>query len=176
MNCAGREKRIALAVEGDLPAREAAELERHLGECAACRAFAGELRESQAALKELCAETVDAAVLDAIRGRVMAQVAAQRAPASAFGWRWMWAPACAAALALVMLWPAEAPELPPLPAPVAAIPAAPPPPVIRQPRAVLRAAAPERPQQPVPPLMMRIVTDDPGVVIYWIVESKETGE
>lgn len=176
MKCAGWEERIALAVEGDLPAREAAGVERHLAGCEGCREFEAALRKSQAVLKEFGNEAVDAAVLDRIRDRVMAQVAAQPRR-KVWPWLWVPVPAFAALLAVVMLWPRNLPEIPPPPVPVASIPAAPPAPVIRWPRpAVVHVAArPKVPAAP-PPLLMKIVTDDPNVVIYWIVEGKERGD
>ncbi|HWQ54440.1 MAG TPA: zf-HC2 domain-containing protein [Bryobacteraceae bacterium] len=178
MSCARWEERIALAVEGDLPARESAGLEAHLAGCPGCREFRAELLESQAVLKELRSGDVAAPVLDRIRGRVMARVAEQPARA-AFPWRWMWVPVCAAALTVVLLRPQEVPEVPPPPVPVAAIPSAPAPAPIRWPRpAVVRAAAVRHQEraEPLPPLLVRFETDDPNVVIYWIVEGKEKGD
>lgn len=172
MSCARWEERIALAVEGDLPARESTGLEAHLAGCPGCREFRAELLESQAFLKDLGTEDVDSAMFDRIRGRVMAQVAEQPTPA-VFPWRWMWAPVCAAALAVVLLRPRELPETPPPPVPVAAIPTAPAAPEIRWPRPLIGNQVPS---EPLPPLLVRFETDDPNVVIYWIVEGKERGD
>jgi hypothetical protein len=46
MNCTAWEERIALHAGGDLPAGEAVEVERHLGECAGCQVLWSGLRES----------------------------------------------------------------------------------------------------------------------------------
>ena len=162
MKCAGWEERIARAEDG------APEVTRHLAACPDCRELAAALDATRAALRDLREEPVDGEVLDRIRGRVMARVAAPRRRMRP--WLWLPVPALAAALLLAVLWPRELPEIPPPPAPVAAIPPAPPAPAIRWPRPpVVRAEAH-------PPLIIRIETDDPGVVIYWIVEGKERGD
>jgi hypothetical protein len=59
MNCGAWEEPIALWVEGDLPS--AAALEAHLAFCASCRAFAAELRGSQAVVKSLPQVELDCA-------------------------------------------------------------------------------------------------------------------
>jgi len=180
MTCIDREPGIALYVEGDLPAREAPVLEAHLAECAACREFAAALRESQAAVKELGNDAADPAVLAAIRARVMAELAVPRARRWAWARLWVAAAACAAVVVAALLFPRGAHELPPPPPrPVAAVPAAPRLAASRQaPHRVRPAvrAVPRRASRPAAPLLMQIVTDDPNVVIYWIVEDKERGE
>jgi anti-sigma factor RsiW len=169
MTCARWEERLALWVEGDLPEREGAELERHLAACGACREVRAALEESQAALKVLASETVDAMALAAVRARVTSAVV-ERQPRRSFAWWPLAIPALAAALAAAILWPGEAP--PPPMAARAAIPPAPPAPKMvwtkpqARPRAEHTVAASE-------PLLMRIETDDPNVVIYWIVEGKK---
>ena len=176
MNCARWEERLALFVEGDLPAREAGPLEAHLGECAACREFASALGESQAAVKELGSEALDQTLLDGVRRRVMARVAERRAPAP-FDWWRVWAPAAAvvAAVLAVWLWP-RVPEVAPPRVMSAAIPPAPAAPALVWPRPVRRAAAVTTAAPAAEPLLMRIVTNDPDVVIYWIVECKQKGD
>ena len=164
MKCARWEERLALAVEGDAPLPE-----EHLAGCASCREFLAALEQSQAAVKALGGEPVDAAALDAVRGRVMAQVAGER---PSFGWWRVWVPAaaCAAAMAAFMLWPRE-----PVPQPkavAAVIPPAPPAPRIVWAKHVPRLVAHKAPQ-PTEPLLMRIVTDDPNITIYWIVEGRK---
>ena len=53
MNCAEWEERIALHAGGDLAPGEAAEVERHLAECAGCQVFWSGMRESLAVLREV---------------------------------------------------------------------------------------------------------------------------
>jgi hypothetical protein len=103
-------------------------------------------------------EEVDDAVLAAVRRRVMAEVGRRRP-------FWLWGYALAAGLAVVVLaiglWPR---------------PAVPPPPVAP----VLRLPAPEVAKSPLPPpaprpsepLLVKMFTDDPDVVIYWIIDRK----
>ncbi len=174
MTCPEWEARIALAVEGDAPAGE---VEAHLAACPGCREFAEELRASQSAFKELREEAVDQAMLDAIRGRAMAAIAAA-APRRPARWWWALAPAAAAvAILLVMIMRVPEPRAPaggfrgagfsprgasaPLPASRAEA----------RPRPKGRPTSGRR-----EPLLMKIVTDDPDVVIYWIVEDKQKGE
>ena len=175
MTCARWEERLALWVEGDLPAREADAVEAHLASCAGCREFQVALVASQGAVKALGAEQVDGAVLDAVRSRVMARAARQPAR-GAFAWWDVAVPlAFAAALAVAILWPREV--LPPA-AVAAVIPPAPASPHIvwakHEPRPRPKPAAHvARATPPSEPLLMRIVTGDPNVVIYWIVEGKK---
>ncbi len=93
MTCQEYEPLIALYVEGDLD--DAAGVERHLTECAACRDLLQDLRSSQAALKELAlGEPVDPALLSEVRSEVLARIGRKR-------WLvWPWAAALAAGMAL----------------------------------------------------------------------------
>jgi len=166
MSCTRFEDQIALYVEGDLP--DAQGLAVHLEHCADCRGHLEALAESQAALKDLRHEPVDPAVLAAVRARVMERV---MAPRRIWGWRVALA-AVAAAVVLVALLERE-PVRPIAPLPKLQVPAAvpPPPPVVRaalppKRRARPRVAEPE-------PLVVKIVTDDPDIVIYWIADNKE---
>jgi len=167
MTCARWEQRLALWVEGDLPAREATGVERHLEACAGCREARAALEQSQSALKELAAEPLDVMALAEVRERVMAAVPEQQ-PRRAVAWWPLAIPALAAALAAAILWPRDVPAPPS--APAAAIPPAPAAPKIvwTKPEPPLRHTA-----AAVGPLLMRIETDDPNVVIYWIVDGKK---
>ena len=176
MSCSEWETRIALHIEGD--AVDAA-VDRHLGECAACRRFAAGLRESQAALEDLAVEALDPAALAAVRARVLAEL--DRPKKSA--WAWVWSMAGAAALLLLLtvvtvqvpgpvtlVRPPAAPRAPqaidPQPAP--------------RPRAVRhmrkRVRQPDRPKIAVlprtEPMVVKFVTDDPNIVVIWLVEGK----
>lgn len=178
MSCTKFESWIALYVEGDLPARKLRKLEAHLGECSPCRELAGALRESQAAVKDLRAEPVESAVLERIRGGVLERIAAQELqPARTYGWAWRLALAAAliAAIGLGTLWRGERREVPkqevavaPKPVEKAVAPAP------RQ-RHVARAHK-ARPAAPAPatevtePLVVKLNTDDPNVVIIWLVD------
>lgn len=74
MNCKDFEYLIALYVEDDLHAREAAEVELHIASCPSCKRFAEEIQESQAALRIFSADDFDDAVLNELRRSVMNQI------------------------------------------------------------------------------------------------------
>jgi anti-sigma factor RsiW len=177
MRCARSEDDLALYVEGDLLEAKARELEKHLEECATCRAVVAELRESQAVFKSLREEVVSSAALAEVRNRVMAEVAAARGKVP---WgRWLWAlagVACVVMLALYSLprrggedapseakaqtgWSARPEHFAELttPAPDGAIPP-------------LRGGESKRRQQP-KQAVMKLMTDDPDVVIYWLLDE-----
>lgn len=78
MSCRRFEKLIALFVEGDLPDRRVRNVERHLADCAQCRVFAEELKESQAGVRALGREAVPQDALEAVRKSVMGKVAGTR--------------------------------------------------------------------------------------------------
>lgn len=175
MNCRNWEERIALYAGGDLSPREAGDVERHLAECSECREFAAAVTESLAALREVHEEPLEAAHLAAVRARVLAQLEPKRRSA----WRWAWIPALAAVLVagfflagtgrapvqppLVALAPPPAPLVPP-PAPVNPEP----PPAKKPPQRVVRVHRAKRTPPSAEPLMVKLITDDPNVVIYWI--------
>jgi len=167
MNCREWEERVALYAGGDLPPREAAAAERHLAACAGCREFAEELRQSLDSLRAAHEEPLEPAAFAAVRARVLAQLEPKRRPA----WRWAWVPVLAA-LGIVWLLVRPAPVEPlrvaiaPPPAPKLEIPAAP-----SAPRKPLVRVHRARKLPPPPgPLMVKLITDDPNVVIYWIAD------
>ena len=77
MNCNYSIDRLALYVEGDLPAGDIAEIDRHVSGCATCGAFVGELRESQSLFKSLRQETVASSALAEVRENVLRRTAVQ---------------------------------------------------------------------------------------------------
>ncbi|MGA9626465.1 MAG: zf-HC2 domain-containing protein, partial [Bryobacteraceae bacterium] len=78
MNSSDWEERVALHAGGDLPPAEAAEVERHLRECAACQVLASGLKQSLALLKEAHNEPLAPAHFSAVRARVMAELEQKR--------------------------------------------------------------------------------------------------
>lgn len=171
MNCPDWEERIALAAQDDLPPEQAAEAARHLADCAGCREFAENLRQSLALLRAAHEQPIAEAHFTAVRARILGQLGRPRRPAC----RWAWIGGLtAAALVLLMI------ELQPRPVPppqlTLALPAVPDIPVVLPapvaPPAVPNRRAPVRrvrkPRPPEEPLMVKLITDDPNVVIYWI--------
>ncbi len=178
MTCTKLETWIALYVENDLPERKVRRLEAHLGDCSACRELAASLRESQAAVKDLRAEPVESAVLERIRGGVLEKIAAQESrPARPCGWAWRLALAAAviAAIGLGTLWRGERREVPKHEVVVTPKPAEPPVAIAAkaqapQKRRVARARKPAPAKETAGPLVVKLNTDDPNIVIIWLVD------
>ena len=183
MNCSDWEERIALHAGGDLPPAEAAEVERHLRECAGCQVLASGLKQSLAVLKEAHAEPLAAAHFSAVRARVVAELERERRPGALWARRRAWgyglAAVAVASLVMLALRPERTPERrapvvaanhPPVIA--ASEPVVPPPPRRRVARRVV-VPPPSVPDNPAPePLIVKLQTDDPNVVIYWIADRK----
>src|ERR1035438_4698100 len=74
MSCAIWEERVALFAGGDLGTAEAAGVERHLSQCAACNALAADLRVELDGLRQVHAEPLAAEHYAAVRGRVLAEL------------------------------------------------------------------------------------------------------
>jgi len=158
MNCADFEKRIA-ADESDDPA-----VAEHVSTCSECREFAHNLAENAAALRSM---DVDAAAYTALRARVMAAVQPKRRLS------WLWAAAASAvAVCIALIWltaPLRVPEPPRPLAVVYSIPA---------PAAVMRTIIAKKKRQarrPIPRELtaIKLLTDDPNVVIIWLVDNKK---
>lgn len=150
MNCAECQLQI---FDGDLD-RDAVV---HLTQCNDCRELDREVRLNSAALAELCDEP-----LPAERPR-------------------RWWPIIAAAAAAVIAFLAvshEEPQFPSPPAPVAHL-TPPADPVLIPARAPVRHHRRVRKPQPKPappveqPLLVKFITDDPEVVVYWIVDPNQ---
>lgn len=155
MNCSECQNQI---FDGEI-GREAAV---HLKECEDCRALDQEVRLNMAALAGLREEVIPVRVAKPRR------------------WPWVAAVAAAAAIVAVIAWPN-----PPVPAPAAPVaqmekieppPAAPAMPEVAAakvapPRPVRRApAAKPKPEVSQEPLLVKFFTDDPDVVIYWLID------
>jgi len=164
MNCKDWEERIAMSASGDLSPEPRAEVERHLAECGECRGFAQGIEDSLALLRSAHEEAIAAGHYAAVRARVQDRMARERRSA----WRrWVWAPAfVAAGLALVGVFLTKRPGERPKVYVAEVRPRA----VQRRPR-IRRRVAPE-PQPPVEPLVIKLITDDPNVVIYWFADGK----
>jgi hypothetical protein len=97
MTCTRYENELALYVEHDLLDADVAAVEAHLGACPACRSFLASLRASQAAVKDLAAEELDAEALAVTRVRTIVAAACDRRSR-----RPRWVPAWAAAAAVIL--------------------------------------------------------------------------
>jgi hypothetical protein len=154
MNCVDFETRIA-AGEMDEPG-----VAEHVRACGGCRDFANELAENAAALRSI---EVDLAAYTALRARVMAAVRPKRR----FGWAWASA-AAAVATGIGLIWLTEPLRVPEPPRPLAVYPI-PAPPVVRE--VVVKKKKHVR--RPVLLEAIKILTDDPNVVIIWLVDDKK---
>lgn len=170
MNCAEWRERIALD--------EAAGVEEHLRGCADCREFAAGLRASLELLRAAHAEEIAPAHYTALRARVMAEVRRPRRRA------WVWAVVGAAMVLIVAVAAIDRRMRPaPLPRAAAVLPSAPPLPVGSAPSRARSAIAPRRVGRarpvrrlrrnaPAETVLVKLETDNPDVVIYWIAETK----
>jgi hypothetical protein len=118
-------------------------------------------------LREAHAEPLDAAHYTAVRARVLAEIGQSRQP-----WRRLaWISGIGAlAAALLLAVASRRPELPPLHAVAARIPAAPAAPVARVRTAPKTAPAIAAARVNREPLTIKIQTSDPNIVIYWIAD------
>jgi len=166
MSCFEWEERIALYAGGDLPAAEAQAVERHVAECPGCQLLLSGLRASLSLVQEAHNEPVEPAHFAAVRARVLAEIERGSARSWRFGWLYAMA---AAAVVLVAIWPRPERHL------ALPMPPGPSAPVIA--RVPERAALPRprkvvarlvKPPEPAEPMVVKLLTNDPDVVIYWI--------
>jgi hypothetical protein len=168
MNCPLWEERIALHAGGD---PVAADVEQHLAVCDGCREFHTSIRETLDHLRNDHQLPIDPADYAAVRSGVLSEIRRERR-----SWQrlaWLSGVGIAAALVLgIALRPAP---LPPPPSRVALkIPSTPL--VSRQTddrsvssvRPVRKAARPSH--DPKQPVLVKLQTSDPNIVIYWIAE------
>ena len=174
MSCAEWEARVAAYCSGPVDAAEAAAVDAHLSTCAVCRRAAEEMRACLGVLRD--------SDYAAVRARVLGSVAPSRRRL------WKWAATAALAAAAALLFAFEVPSRPeqlPVraialpPAPPISLPVAAPVPLrvhrVAMHRAVRPNLIPVAQSAPeVKPLVVKLVTDDPNVVIYWI--TSKSGE
>jgi hypothetical protein len=160
MSSCGWEERVALYAGGDLAS---ADVERHLAECANCRSLLSGVRETMALAQAAHHEPIGEAHYSAVRARVLSEIEQGRARR----WRFAWAYAMAAAAMVlaVAMWPRPELRL------ALSVPPAPAAPVVARvelPKARHTIETAVKTET----VTMRIETDNPDVVIYWITESK----
>jgi anti-sigma factor RsiW len=173
MSCQEFEPLIALYIEGELP--DAKQVEEHVTVCADCRELLQDLQASQAAVRQWASEPVDTALLAAVRAGVLSRIEDRRR----LIWPWVAAVAMAAALIAVFLVPPRKPAAEsPAPVPIAQTPpvsgGADPPVRSRRPRrrsVAVRTPPKAHVSEPTPPLVVKMFTDDPDIVIIWLVDK-----
>ena len=190
MTCGDFEKLIALDVEGDLPSQKTGSLTEHLWACGHCREFAAGLQASQAMLKELQDDAPDEATLREVRRGILNRLPAEPAPSLFASWRFALGAGLVAILILaiiVLRHPSGTPaphasgkkEAPMTLEAVRQPPTAPlltPAQSLEHPRAERRkrpltvSQHGNLPWQHHEPLTVKLITDNPNVVIYWQVD------
>jgi hypothetical protein len=169
MNCTQWEERVALFAGGDLAAAEAAEVERHLAECADCSEFHEGLCATLDTLHEEHHTEIASVHFTAVRTAVISEIQRERKV-----WRRLaWASGVGIAAALLLgisLRPGPLPAPPPRIA--AVIPAASLERTLERPAALSPIAPPvtrkTRPHHE--PVLVKLQTADPKIVIYWIAD------
>ena len=179
MNCPLWEEKIALYAGGDLSASDAAPLAQHLAECVECSAFAADLSSSLDLLRSAHTESIADGHFTAVRARVLEKLARETRP----WWRQRPAFVAVAAAVLIVLLVVARPRSQITPhsqariqnTPVKATVVQPDLPTVarvRRPRRLTASSGrPTEPAPPVDPLVVKLVTDDPDVVIYWIADK-----
>jgi len=170
MTCREFEPLIALYAGSDLDTPDLVRVDEHLARCAGCRALLEDLQASRESLLDWGSEPVEGALLTAIRSGALARIGARRRRV----WPWIAAAAACAALAALLT----------VGAPPKAVPAPPPP--ERGVEIAEKAEAPPPASRPAPrrrrvkrapvidgePLIVKMLTDDPDIVIIWLVDQK----
>lgn len=156
MSCADWEERIAINEPEDV------ELERHLKACPSCRQLAAELLSDREALG--AAPVFSEADLSAPRIAAVSRIRRQRL---------LWRAAAGAIAALLMVFVVREPKAETLvwhPAEITAPDMAYHAVRTEAPRQVRRAAVKRKSSQEKPGVVVKIFTDDPNIVIYWITD------
>jgi Putative zinc-finger len=199
MNCRYSENDIALYVEGDVTSATACEIQAHLTTCSRCETLFVELQESQAALKQLRQDVAGRAALVSVRVRVLAEIQNEVRPI--WGRRWVYALAGSMLVAVIGLGlhmhmqPGRSPVPEVAKTDTRVVPSTfdnrlletttPPAPVKEASRHLIHgrshpslakegsiapADIPAERQQP-KQLVVKLLTDDPNIVIYWLVDQ-----
>ena|ERR1700685_920417 len=143
--------------------QSSAEINGHLHICAPCREVSKELRANAKAFESMSMEEVPA-----LAQHILDRVGRPVSPA-AIG---AFALAAAAAVAMIFLALPREEKLPPVH--YALTPMKFEIPAMRPPAPLHRAAAP-KPVRATQPLMVKMLTDDPNVVIYWQIDADQEG-
>ena len=159
MNCSKWERDIASDVESE-------GLRAHVAVCANCREYAREIEQNRFALST---KAIDPAAFDGVRRRVLDQIQAEKRRSA---W-WAWPAAVAACVALLvssaLVLKLRNPA-PPRPVEFAKAPKL----VQWTVPARVRSAPPRRARIVAhrDPLVVKMLTNDPDVIIVWLVDQK----
>ena len=172
MNCSDWEQEIASE-------SESASLEEHLRVCGHCRDFAVELERNRVALQ---AVEIHPAAFDAVRLRVLNEIGAKKRRGAWWAWPASAAAVCVAILCASVILQSWKNPAPPMPMVATRNPpkiertSAPLPPVVRAHHRVRRHFGPVTasagPAHHPEPLVVKMLTNDPDVIIIWLVDQK----
>jgi len=180
MSCSKWQCDIALYAGDDLPAKRLARTVAHLEACAECRALADDLRAGRMLLGELRDESLEEAMSAHVRRRVMGRLVAKEGGPARRYWTWALAAIALVAVLVALPWRTEKRVIRvrvAVPQRTVVTPAA----VVNVPRPIARRhhhpparhAAPSKSGEP---LLVQLVSDDPNIVIYWLVDPKPQGD
>jgi anti-sigma factor RsiW len=168
MTCERYERWAALAASGDFDSREQAQFEAHLQGCPSCRILAEEFAALTSELSGMKDPAIDPAVYASIRRNVMERRSSRRFRVPL----WPLLPAATAAVLaiLALCWPTR------LQHNIASVPTQV---STRHTVKVIPAARTVKKRQPGiarkmesgQPLVVKMLTDDPDVVIIWLVDK-----
>jgi hypothetical protein len=192
--CSDFEQQIALYVEEDLSGPDRGRVEAHLKACSSCWDLAEDLKESQAVFKSIREDVPDATALSVVRERVLSEVGELHSMTwferVVYGGLRRKVALASIALFLVgagALWLVREPADVPAPPVVAIVP--PVPEIQPEPPAPVPASRRVRRRAPEPPpvlvaetapreaeepkqVAIKFLTDDPNIIIYWLVDEK----
>jgi predicted anti-sigma-YlaC factor YlaD len=172
MNCSEWEQEIA----GE---SESVAVEEHLRACVHCREFADELERNRAALQ---AVEIHPAAFDAVRLRVLSEIRAKKQRGAWWAWPAVAAAACVAVLCVSVFLPSWKNPAPPKPLVAAKDPVvmvssiAPVQQVVKAHHRPIHKFGPVSasagPAHKPEPLVVKMLTNDPNVIIIWLVDQK----
>jgi hypothetical protein len=182
MNCEQARELAALAASNDLTPEESRAFADHTAHCAECLAEADAFLSLNVQMTAMKKDSASDAVYSAVRARVMAEIQGNQRP----GWFTAWPAFLAVAVCTVILMialrpearistpPVEAKVAPPVEAPEIISGSSPGIPVRRPVRHIRKAVTTVDPTAPKEPLVVKMLTNDADVVIYWIADAKRS--
>jgi anti-sigma factor RsiW len=190
MNCKYSESELALYAGSDLAQAKMDEVSAHLQLCEACRLIVEDLRETQSAFQSIRQDTVSGSALALLRTSVLEQLAARNARRPWTRWVYGFAGAGFAAVAALGLLsilpehhtavqrsavyaPARPVESPSTVEPVNAVQSTVSVPAVKRVRhsPQRHVASDETSSKPPQEIVVKLLTDDPNIIIYWLVDQ-----
>jgi hypothetical protein len=194
MKCSYSENDLALFAGNDLEPAKMDEIDAHLPLCETCRQLVQDLRETELLFRSARQDTVNAAALGRVRGNVLEQLALRSVRTSWGRWVYALAGVGFAVVVCIGLWsslprenvtvistavPEPLPRLPVSPAPSVSSTDSDVRPTVSAPRVKPVRRHPQRETREETPssessteIAVKLLTDDPNIIIYWLVDQK----